>query len=177
MPEKRQNREEQLRCSRLGAVLARLADQGITQRQAAVELNVPPQYLSDVKNGHRSFTEQFARRIAERCGVSFVWLMSGEGAMGTPRLNAGGVSQTDALLLLPVLSKPTSGDPTESSAWDGSTIALSAAAVAMAARALRPYVLRVANDDVNGRLQQHDHPAHAAEGFRGGACARGRERP
>ena len=84
--------------ARLKQVFADLADRGITQRHAAIELNVPPQYLSDVKNGHRSLTEPFARRIAEVYGVSFVWLVSGQGTKNTSRLDVRGTSQTDTVI-------------------------------------------------------------------------------
>ena len=155
MPEKRQDRPEKQRAARFKEILGELAHRGITQRQAAVELNVPAQYVSDVKNGHRNLTEQFARRIAERYDLNFIWLMTGEGAKSIPRHEAGVTLRTDTILL-PVLSEPTSGDPAQCSAWDGSKIALSGAAEAMAARASRPYVLRVARDDVAGRLRKHD---------------------
>ena len=104
---------------------------------------------------HCNLTEQFARRIAERYDLNFIWLMTGEGAKSIPRHEAGVTLRTDTILL-PVLSEPTSGDPAQCSAWDGSKIALSGAAEAMAARASRPYVLRVARDDVAGRLRKHD---------------------
>ncbi len=154
MPEKDQNEHEQLRCARIKQLFAELADRGITQRQAAVNLNVPPQYLSDVKNGHRNLTEQFARRIAEHYSVSFAWLVFGEGSKGTPRLDVAGTTKTDTFML-PVLSEPIQGSPTESVAWDGSKLNVSGAAAAMATRATQPYVLRIAND-VEGRLRKHD---------------------
>jgi len=154
--EKDQSDPEQLRCDRLKQVFAELADRGITQRQAAIDLNMPPQYLSDVKNGHRNLTEQFARRIAEHYAVSFAWLVSGEGSKNTPRFDGvGGTTKTDTVML-PVLSEPIEGNPAESVAWDGSKLKVSGAAASMAARASQPYVLRIASDDVDGRLQKYD---------------------
>jgi transcriptional regulator with XRE-family HTH domain len=147
--------EQEQRCARLKQVFADLANRGITQRHAAIELNVPPQYLSDVKNGHRSLTEPFARRIAEVYGVSFVWLVSGQGPKSISRLDVRGTSQTDTVML-PVLAEPIEGDPAVSVAWDGSKLEVSGAAAAIAGRASQPYILRISNNDVDGRLRKND---------------------
>ena len=155
MSKKNQNNQEELCSARLKQVLAELSEQGITQRHAAFDLNVPPQYLSDVKNGHRTLTEQFARRIAERYGVNFVWLVSGQGPKSIPRFDAGETPNTDTAML-PVLSEPIEGNPTESATWDGSKLKVSGAAAAMSARASQPYILRFTGEDRDGRLRKHD---------------------
>ena len=48
----------QARTARLAQVLEALAAHGVKQQQVAFELNVPTQYLSDVKHGRRPISEQ-----------------------------------------------------------------------------------------------------------------------
>jgi len=57
------------RTARLAQLLEQLAARGVKQREVAFELNLPTQYLSDLKHGRRPVSEPFARRFAEAMGV------------------------------------------------------------------------------------------------------------
>jgi transcriptional regulator with XRE-family HTH domain len=144
------------RAVRLARVLERLAAGGITQRQVAFDLNVPAQYLSDLKHARRHVTEQFARRVAEVYRIGASWLLQGQGPMDLPDLASDSESNGAGICLLPVLSRPSQGDPRQSSAWDGSVVALAGAAAAAAGRAKSPFVLRVSEEDRLGRLRTND---------------------
>ena len=58
------------RTARLAQLLEQLAARGVKQREVAFELNLPTQYLSDLKHGRRPVSEPFARRFAEAYRVS-----------------------------------------------------------------------------------------------------------
>jgi transcriptional regulator with XRE-family HTH domain len=143
------------RTARLAQLLEQLAARGVKQREVAFELNLPTQYLSDLKHGRRPVSEPFARRFAEAYRVSAAWLLQGEGACDLPNL-ATASARTDGSCLLPVLSAPDQGDPSQSRHWDGSLIPLSGVAVAAAERAKLPFVLRIGADIPSGRLQKGD---------------------
>ena len=146
---------EKKRLERLVEVVERLKGNGYSQREIAAQLDVPPQYLSDVKTGQRTLTAQFARRMAEAFRVNYAWLMEGEGSAGLPV--AEQVTGTASRLLgLPVLIAPIEGDPRKSTSWDGSVMEISGAAAARAAWATHPYVLRLDKDDFTGRLKKGD---------------------
>ncbi|MCA9124740.1 MAG: helix-turn-helix transcriptional regulator [Planctomycetaceae bacterium] len=147
--------ELQARHERLAQVIGRLTERGQTQRQIASSLNVPAQYLSDVKNGQRTITEPFARRIADVYKVSFSWLMDGEGQESIPQFSAAPGTTTSGVTL-PVLTLPVEGDPAVSPDWDGSQIIVAGAAAAIASSAKWPYVLRYDGDDGKGRLETGD---------------------
>ena len=143
------------RTARLTQVLAQLAERGVKQSAIACELNVPPQYVSDLRHGRRNLSEPFARRFAEAYRVSASWLLLGEGPRDLPDLAAPG-AQSDGACLLPVLSSPDEGDPRHSPHWDGGLLALAGAAAAAAARAKLPFVLRIEGDSPSGRLRKND---------------------
>jgi transcriptional regulator with XRE-family HTH domain len=147
--------ELEARQQRLAYTLSRLIERGQTQRQIASALNVPPQYLSDVKNGHRTITEPFLRRIAEVYRVSFDWLMDGEGPESVPQFDAAHGTATSGVIL-PVLTVPAEGDPGISSDWDGSQIIVAGAPAVIASRAKWPYVLRYEGEDGTRRLANGD---------------------
>ena len=143
------------RTARLAEVLAQLAARGVKQQDVALELNVPPQYISDLRHNHRKLSEPFARRFAEVYRISAAWLLRGEGPSNLTDL-ARPSSQTAGVCLLPVLSDPDTGDPRQSPHWDGSVVAVTGAAAAAAERAKFPFVLRIANDAPPGRLAKND---------------------
>jgi len=147
--------ESQGRVSRLAQVLERLAGRGIKQQKVAFELSIPTQYLSDLKHGRRTLSEQFARRFAEVYRVSAAWLLHGEGPCDLPDLGAV-PAQPVGGCLLPVLSAPDQGDPRHSPHWDGGLVALSGAAAAAAERAKLPFVLRIGADIPSGRVRRND---------------------
>jgi transcriptional regulator with XRE-family HTH domain len=146
---------DQERNVRLAQVLEQLAVRGVKQQAVAQELNIPTQYLSDLKHGRRPVSEQFARRFAEVFQIRAVWLLHGEGASEMPNL-AAAPAQTAGSCLLPVLSDPDQGEPRHSPYWDGSMITLSGAAAAAAERAKLPFVLRLGVDIPSGRLRKND---------------------
>jgi hypothetical protein len=143
------------RTTRLAQVLEQLAALGVKQREVALELNVPTQYLSDLRHGRRTLSKQFARRLADVYRVSAVWLLHGEGTSDLPNLAAAPVPTAGACLL-PVLSAPDHGDPRHSLHWDGGLVSLSGAAAAAAERAKLPFVLRIGADIPSGRLKKND---------------------
>ncbi len=54
MPRREPNDNARIaRTNRLANLIDELIDQGLTQREIAVNLNVAPNYLSDIKRGHR----------------------------------------------------------------------------------------------------------------------------
>ena len=143
------------RTARLAQVLEQLAVRGVKQREVAFELNIPTQYLSDLKHGRRMLSESFARRFAEVYCISATWLLHGEGTGNLPDPSAA-LAQTAGACLLPVLSAPDQGDPRHSPYWDGGLLALSGAAAAAAERAKLPFVLRIGVDISSGRLKKND---------------------
>lgn len=146
----KESREERVR-----ELFDGLRSMHMSQKEIAAQLNVPPQYLSDVKTGRRPLTGQFAQRIADVFRVNYSWLMKGQGSAGIPV--AEKISSTTSRLLgLPVLSSPVEGDPHKSKSWDGSLIEISGAAAARAAWATQPYVLRLDKNDFAGRLKKGD---------------------
>jgi len=131
-----------------------IAARKLSQTALAVEIGVPRQYLSDVKNGYRSLTEPFARRLSEVSGVPFVWLMHGEG--DPVRTQTGAPSGAVHVLALPVLPSACPGEPRQAPAWDGSLIEVSGSAAALAAEAAMPYLLRLSFDAPAGLLRKGD---------------------
>lgn len=142
------------RAERLDAILRRLTKEGMTQRSVAAELNVPPNYLSDLRHGRRVITDQFCRTFAQVFQVRCAWLADGEGPESVPQLTTPPSSQGN--LLLPVLQQPHVGDPEQCPSWDGSRVEVAGAAAAAAARAITPYLLRLSQTDGRNRLQPGD---------------------
>ena len=56
-------------------------NQGITQRKIAEDLNISFDYVNRLLNGRRVFGGKIAQRFQELYGISFAWLMTGEGNM------------------------------------------------------------------------------------------------
>lgn len=131
------------RHQRLRETLKRLLQQGMSQHEIAQRAEVPPQYLSDVKAGRKAVTELFARRLAERLGVDYQWLMQGRCVRVAPAdRHAPGAGAVGGILV-PVLDGPCLGAPQESTAWDGSVVELAGPAAVAARGAKNPYVLRL----------------------------------
>lgn len=137
-----QQREQ--RKERLQSVLDKLTASGMSQAEIARRLNVPASYLSDVKNGYRTLTELFARRVGDEFGVDYVWLLDGAGNGEKPSMVP--VSGRAGKLLLSVLSGPCIGDPAVSSASEGILQEVSGPAAVSAANADKPYLLRLGRD-------------------------------
>lgn len=133
------------RRERLKQILKQYLDKGISQLEVARRAGVPPQYLSDVKRGRRALAELLARRLAEKLGFNYRWLMEGRYAKPCARPGVAG-------LLLPILDEPCAGEPREHPAWDGSIVEITGPAAVLATRARRPYILRAPFDDHCGRF-------------------------
>jgi transcriptional regulator with XRE-family HTH domain len=131
-----------------------MAERGFSQSALAREIGVERQYLWDVRNGHRSLTEPFAHRLAEVSGLSFVWIMYGEGV--PIRRQPGTASGSGQALALPVLSDLCAGDPRQVKGWDGSLLEVVGSAAALAAGAASPYLLRLSFDAPASLLRKGD---------------------
>jgi transcriptional regulator with XRE-family HTH domain len=140
--------------SALTSLLDRLADQGLSQVDIAQSIGVAPQFLSDLKTGRRHLSELTARRLAAAFGVDHRSLMTTEPGTSTPasvrRIVAGSGDW------LPVLPHPVECAPTAHPRWKGTYFHVPAIAGPALAKAVDPYVLRYANDDVTGRLHKGD---------------------
>ncbi len=66
-------REEAQR--RVRATLIELKKLGVSQARLAAVIGSPVQYICDVKNGRRTVTELFARRLQDVCGINYLWLL------------------------------------------------------------------------------------------------------
>lgn len=136
-------------------LLASLERQGLKQKQVAARLQMPPQYISDVKVGRRQMTELFARRVGAEFDVDYLWLLANSQGREPPRMRSQEAVSV-ARLWLPVLGRPTEGDPKLATQWDGTTIEIAGAAAAQAQAAVHPYVLRIDREDPKGELRTSD---------------------
>lgn len=139
---------------RLAELLQRLDEKGISQAQVARRANVPPQYISDVKNKHRPLTELFARRLAEEFGFDFQWLLGLEDSPERSVLSVPPSSKEK--IWLPIIGEAIAGEPREHPRWSGAYTEVSGIAAAKAARAVQPYVLQLGHGDREGRLRKGD---------------------
>ncbi len=155
MAKKTPNSQQSGRAARLDQLLKDFLKQEHSQQEIAAELNIPPNYLSDLRHGRRTINDQFCRSFAHQFRISFQWLATGDGAMSSPQF---GQLRAEAAgnLLLPVLSEPYAGDPTKCARWDGCQVEITGAAAASAARAINPYIIRLASQDWLGRLMPGD---------------------
>jgi transcriptional regulator with XRE-family HTH domain len=145
------------RAARFSEFLASAKQHGMSQTKVAARLDVPRQYVTNVKNGDRVFTESFARRVAEEFDVDHLWLLNGTGSMQRPSLFTqpkvpAGADST----VLPLLTELVSGEPRRSSAWDGAVVSINGPAVYLVGDAVHSYVYRVSDDDSSGRLKRGD---------------------
>lgn len=135
------------RAERLTKILDHLKDEGLKQSRVAKELNLPSNYLSDLKRQHRIITETFARTLSSQFGVSYSWFWTGEGKAQIPRIKTEG-TQPEHLVMLPVLPQLHEGPPRQSAFWDGSLLELCGRSAEEASKATNPYILRVSADDM-----------------------------
>jgi transcriptional regulator with XRE-family HTH domain len=144
-----------IRFQRFNEFLREMEGRGMSQAQVAVRLELPPQYLSDVKKGRRTLTELFARRIAcEFQEYDYQWFLGVTNSK--KRTGSGGNPSGDDVFVVPILSELVLGNPQESTLWDGSRIDLVGTAALRAKQANQPYVLRFAGPDSQGELKAGD---------------------
>jgi len=139
---------------RFEELLGRLAKQGLTQRNVAERVNIPAQYVSNLKTGQRALTELTARRFGAVFDCNYQWLLGQSNEMAVPELNPPAGDSSGRWL--PVFDKLFEGEPRSNTFWDGAMVELSGAAAARARECHRAYVLRSSSDDVGGRIQQRD---------------------
>jgi len=142
------------RAERLTTILGHLKDEGLKQSQVADELNVPSNYLSDLKRKQRVITEPFARTLCSQFGVNFTWFWTGRGKAQTPRIRAEG-TRSENSPMLPILSQLHAGPPREGDTWDGSLLPLAGRSAEEASKATLPYILRVSSADAAVGLPEH----------------------
>lgn len=137
-------------------LLEDLKAKGLSQRDVADRVGVPTQYLSDVKRGTRTLTELFARRLQAEFAADYRWLLGETDAMRPPSVGSPPHERGAGRRPLPVLSVPIAGEPHASAIWDGTTLEIVGAMEAKVAHLMKPYVLRIADDDRHGRLRRND---------------------
>jgi transcriptional regulator with XRE-family HTH domain len=146
----------ELAARRFAKLLESLEKKGISQSDAALRIKLPPQYISDVKQGRRPMTELFARRLAEEFRVDHHWLLGRSGSIELPASGVKALGPAARRLWLPTFSHPVSGEPQLASNWDGTSVELAGVAAAKVLLADRPYVLRFGVDDRRAVLKKQD---------------------
>jgi transcriptional regulator with XRE-family HTH domain len=141
--------------SRLSSLLQDLANKGVKQSRVAAMIGVKPQYLSDVKNGRRPLTELVARRLGEAFYVDYEWLLGISSDLNWGGISLAGVPR-DLCRVLPLLSFPIAGEPKADPSWLGSSFEVFGVAAAKSSLAVQPYILRLSDRDIKGRLQIGD---------------------
>lgn len=150
--------ERRARVERLKHALRKIArEHGLTQKQIAARLGIPPQYLSDLKHNRRAIAELLARRFGQEFRVRHEWLLHGEEPVELPT-GAGdtGPGAMGGNVFLPVLRRPHVGDPLKSRFWERRHFELTGPGGVAAGHCTRPYVLRVEHDERSGRLRRGD---------------------
>ncbi|GDY11106.1 hypothetical protein LBMAG52_45940 [Planctomycetia bacterium] len=145
----------QLAGERLCELLEQFAQQGISQQQVAIRAGIPPQYLSDIKNGRRPMTELVARRIGHEFQVNYEWLLGMNDTIEPIVLRTSTQPQSSGTLL-PVFPHPITGDPQIHPKCDGTGLPVTGAAAAKLGLLKWPYVLRFGADDCRNRLKKGD---------------------
>ena len=56
-------------------------DKGITQKQIALQLGVDEAHVNKLMTGKKAFGKQTARKWSDLYGLSYSWLLTGEGEM------------------------------------------------------------------------------------------------
>jgi transcriptional regulator with XRE-family HTH domain len=138
---------------RLADLLAELEREGLSQQQVALRAGLPPQYISNIKHGHRPMTELVARRLAAEFACKYEWLL------GTSELKQdlpGSLGPHVSAVRLPILPHPIEGEPHTSPHWDGGLLELAGVALAQLPLLKQPYVLRFGRNDVRERLCKGD---------------------
>ena len=145
----------ELGLERLCDLLERLTQQGTSQQQVATRAGIPPQYLSDIKNGRRPMTELVARRIGHEFQIDYQWLLGASDTM-EPIMVRTTSHQPSRGNCLPVFSHPIMGDPQIHPKLDGTELQISGAAAAKLVLLKWPYILRFGADDSRNRLKRND---------------------
>lgn len=154
MPESMNPYSSDIRSSRFAELITKLVyEQGLNQQAIATRSGVPAQYLSDIKHGRRTMSEQTATKLASAFGVSREWLLGlVDGELVLP---IEPHKQEDSLFV-PLFPYPIEGEPRQSSHWDGASVEVAGAARARASAARWPYAVRLDVDDAMGRLRRGD---------------------
>lgn len=139
---------------RFQQLLNDLAEMGLTQREIADRVNIPPQYVSNLKTGQREMKELVARRFGTVFGYNYEWLLGNSDKRNAPTIPS---TLTESLSRkFPVLDLLIEGDPQSNEDWDGTFAELSGAAAVRVRSCRTPYVLRCSIDDLQGRIRQRD---------------------
>ena len=129
-------------------------DEGLTQRDIAARVNIPAQYVSNLKTGQRTLTELIARRFGTVFHCNYQWLLGQSDDMAVPAMDTPAGESSGRWI--PVFDELFEGDPRSNTGWDGAMVELSGAAAARVRQCHRAYVLRSSVDDVGGRIRQRD---------------------
>lgn len=146
--------ENARRAERLTTILGQLKDAGLNQSLVADELNVPSNYLSDIKNQQRAITKPFARTLSSQFAISLTWFWTGQGKAESPKIRTEGTRPENSVML-PILSQLHAGPPREGETWDGSLLPLAGRSAEEASKAAAPYILRVSADDATVALPEN----------------------
>jgi transcriptional regulator with XRE-family HTH domain len=147
---------QKIQHQRFAKLLSEMAENGVSQGEFARRVQVPPQYLSDVKSGRRPISELFARRVAAEFGVAYDWLLGESGALPPSESSLSASVSDSNKVWLPIVPYPVAGDPRQSSDWDGSWLEVAGIAAEQVGLAFDPYVLRFSAKDCLGVLKKND---------------------
>lgn len=147
---------DELALQRLHHLLERLTRQGVQQHVVAAQAGLPPQYLSDIKNGRRPLTELVARRIGQKYSVNYEWLIGRSDSMEPSAISAAPMSTASGGVWLPVFPHPVEGEPRTLPIWDGAGMEITGAAASKLVLTKWPYILRFGSVDGRGRVQKGD---------------------
>jgi plasmid maintenance system antidote protein VapI len=150
--DEQRNRAQQ----RFMKLLESLAVKGISQQAAAIRMQVPPQYISDVKSGRRAVTELFARRFGQEFGIDYNWLLGAETGIDVPMDSISAANPDTGKVRLPVLPHPVRGEPHTCATWDGTSVELAGTVAMKVLIADKPYVLRFGAIDRLGIILKND---------------------
>jgi transcriptional regulator with XRE-family HTH domain len=139
---------------RLKEILAELTQQGLTQQQIAERINMPSQFLSNLKNGHRPLTELVARRIGAVFQINYEWLLGIADEKLSPMVSTEASSGN--MDMAPLFDEPIEGQPRSHTLWEGALLELSGAAAARFRNSVDGYVLRCPVNDSENRIHQGD---------------------
>jgi transcriptional regulator with XRE-family HTH domain len=135
--------------------LVEQAKSGVSQQDLARQLDVAPQYISDLKTGRRRISELFARRLEDKFHQSRNWFLGREEEPDPGWPPPHGFQLRSARMYLPVLRRPISGDPRRHRYWSGAEIEICGIAASWGLASRLPYVLQFGVDDRLGRLSSN----------------------
>lgn len=146
------NNKEVEQRERVKTLTKLILEEGISQVELAKRVGVKPQYLSDVKNGRKPLTDNFAYQLGRKMGKKWQVLL---GVSPVPQHLVGNEGFL-TIIKLPVLSVPISGDPKKSKSWDSSFIEISGNVIPLIEQAENPYILRIPHTCTDDRLWPDD---------------------